>query len=223
MVVAMTALVIACAGTATAATVLIHSSSQIANGVVTGQNIHANTITGRQLANGSIGANQLANGSIGTAKLSSNALRTLQNGGSTANTSSAAGSGFEFDRQSGPSNVSGSQDVMTATGVPPGVYAIFAETNLSDINPAGSYLNAPPTDSVQCTITADADQAYGSTVLGGAFFAGSGDVSAQLTHTFTQTGTIQLQCSTSDGAWQASGSSIIAIRLSSAPKTAVTS
>ena len=223
MVVAMTALVIACAGTATAATVLIHSSSQIAPGVITATNIHANTITGRQIASGSIGANQLANGAIGANKLSSSAIRTLQGGGSASNTSTAVGSGYEFDRQTGPTNVAGSQVVMTATPVPPGVYAIFAEANISDVNPPGSLLQMLPTSSMQCTITADADQAYGSAVTGGAFIAGSGDVSMQLTHTFSQTGTIQMSCNDSYGNWNASGSSIIAIRLSSAPKTAVTS
>jgi hypothetical protein len=228
MVVALIALVIACGGTATAASVLIHSSSQIANGVVTGTNIHAKTITGGQIANGTITANELVNGSIGTNKLTGAAIKTLQGGkggssGPTTSTSSTAGAGFEWDRQTGPDNVAGSQDVITATNVPPGVYAIFAETNISDINPPGSLLQMLPTSSMQCTITTDSDQAYGSTVVGGAFIAGSADVSMQVTHTFSSTGTIQMQCSDSYGSWDASGSSIIAIRLSSAPKVAVTS
>jgi hypothetical protein len=227
MVVAIIALVVACAGTATAASVLIHSSSQIANGVVTGQNIHASTITGRQIANGAIGANQLANSSIGTNKLSANALRTLKAGGSSSGSSSstAVGSALEFDRQTGPDNVAAnqpSQRVITADNVPAGVYAIFGEANLSDINAPGSLLQMMPTADAQCSITADADVAFGSTVIGGAYFAGSGDVSMLITHTFAGPGTITMDCASS-AAWQAAGSSIIAIRLSSAPKSAVTS
>jgi hypothetical protein len=45
----------------------------------------------------------------------------------------------------------------------------------------------------------------------------------QLTHTFSATGTIQMTCATTNGPFDVSGSSIIAIRLSSAPKTGVTS
>jgi hypothetical protein len=227
MVVAMTALVVACAGTATAASVLIHSSSQIAKGAITGSNIHANTITGRQIANGSVGANQLANSSIGTNKLTAGAIRTLKAGGSSSGSSSstAVGSALEWDRQTGPQNVAAaqpSQRVITASSVPAGVYAIFGESNLSDINAPGSLLQMMPTADAQCSITADADVAFGSTVIGGAYFAGSGDITMMITHTFAGPGTITMDCASS-AAWTAAGSSIIAIRLSSAPKNAVTS
>jgi hypothetical protein len=223
MVVALTALVIACAGTATAATVLIHSSSQIANGVITGSNIHANTITGKQIASGAVGAAQLANGSVGTSKLSAGALKTLGSGG--GKTSTAVGSALEWDRQNGPQNVAAnqpSQRVITANSIPPGVYAIFADANLSDTNPPGSLFDFVPTADAQCSISADADVAYGSSVIGGSFFAGSGNVTMQITHTFSGTGTITMDCA-SPAAWNASGSSIIVIRLSSAPKMAVSS
>lgn len=102
MVVALTALVVACAGTATAATVLIHSSSQIGNGVITGNNIHPNTITGNRIANGTIGASKLANGSIGTSKLTANALRTLTSPHSGSSSSSAVGSASSGIASPGP-------------------------------------------------------------------------------------------------------------------------
>ena len=225
MVVAMVALVIACAGTATAATVLIHSSSQIGNGVITGNNIHANTITGNKIANGAVGASKIANSSINTSKLTSSALKALTAGGSSSSSSSAVGSALEFDRQNGPSNVAAdqpSQRVITADNIPAGVYAIFGEANLSDINAPGSLLQMMPTADAQCSITADADVAFGSTVIGGTYFAGSGDISMMITHTFAGPGTITMDCASS-AAWQAAGSSIIAIRLSSAPKSAVNS
>jgi len=222
MVVALIALVVACAGTATAATVLIRSSSQIGNGVIRAQNIHPNTITGRQIQNGSIGNVKLANGSVGPSKLSSKALKALGSGGATSG-SSAAGSALEWDRGDGPDNVAvgqPSQRVMTVDNIPAGVYAIFADTNLSDTSPPGSLFQFEPTADAQCSISADADIAYGSNVVGGSFFAGSGNVTMQITHTFTGTGTITMDCSSSS-AWNASGSSIIAIRLSSAPKMAI--
>jgi hypothetical protein len=230
MVVAMIALVVACAGTATAATVLIHSSSQIANGVITANNIHASTITGRQIKNGSIGANQIANSSIAANKLSSSAIKTLSAGSSnpsnsSTTTNSAVGSALEWDRLNGPNNVAAaqpSQRLITASNVPAGVYAIFGETNVSDINAPGSLLQMLPTADAQCSITADADVAFGSTVIGGAYFAGSSNVNMMITHTFAGPGTITMDCSSS-AAWQAAGSSIVAIRLSNAPKMAVTS
>lgn len=225
MVVAMIALVIACAGTATAASVLIHSSSQIAPGVITATNIHAKTITGRQIEGEAIGANQIANSSIGTSKLTSSALKALTGTESTgSSTSTPVGSALEWDRQTGPSNVASgqpSQRVITADNVPAGVYAIFGEANISDINAPGSLLQMLPAASAQCSITADADVAYGSTVIGGAYFAGSGQVSMMITHTFAGPGTITMDCASPSAAWQASGSTIIAIRLSSAPKMAV--
>jgi len=226
MVVALIALVIACGGTATAASVLIHSSSQIANGVITAKNIHAATITGRQIKGQTIGANQIANSSIGTSKLKSKAIKTLEGtSGSTTTSSTTVGSALEYDRQTGPSNVAAgqpSQRVITADNIPPGVYAIFAETNIADLNAPGSLFEFVPTADVQCSISADADVAIGSNVIGGSFFSGSADVNMEITHTFAGTGTVTMDCATA-ASWQAAESSIILIRLSSAPKMAVSS
>ena len=132
---------------------------------------------------------------------------------------------MEWDRENGPSVGSGgaSTRVITATGLAPGVYAIFAETNISDTNPnSGNMLDYNPTATAQCSIDEDSDVAFGSTVIGGSFFAGSGNVNMEITHTFSGTGTITMSC-TSPTAWVAAGSSIIAIPLSSAAKVAVTS
>lgn len=110
--------------------------------------------------------------------------------------------------------------MITADNVPAGTYAIFGEVNMSDTNAPGSLLQMMPTDDAQCSISANADVAFGSSVIGGTYFAGSGDITMMITHTFAGPGTLTMDCA-SRAAWQAAGASIIAIRLSGAPKMAV--
>jgi hypothetical protein len=214
MVVALTALVVACSGTAVAAGVLITSSSQIRPGVITGNNIHSRTITGKLVQRGSLGSDLLTNGSIGTGKLTSDAIRSLQSSGTT---------GLEWYRVAGPENVSGGnpQRVMTITNVPPGVYAIFSKTILTDLDPpAPSAFNSAKVADGHCQLSAGAQVDEGRSPIGTSFGNTPAEIINQETHTFGGPGDITLDCD-SASKWRASDSTIIAIRLGNSPLTQV--
>jgi hypothetical protein len=208
MVVAIVALVVACSGTAVAAGILITSSNQIRNGIITGSKIANRAITGNKVARGSLGADVLANGQIGTNKLTADAVRALQSSGSSA---------FEYFRKTGPENIAAgnSMRVLTADNVPAGVYAIFAKAIISDLDPSSNLLIPGRTADGHCSLGAGGDIDDGRVLIGGAFGSGPGDVFIQITHTFAGPGTITLTCD-AGSTWRASDSTIIAIRLGNA-------
>jgi hypothetical protein len=213
MVVALTALVVACGGSAMAAGLLITSSDQIRNGVITGSKVASRTLSGRNIARGSLGGDLIAGGAIGTNKLSSDAQRALQSSGTTAR---------EYFRKAGPEESAGGNPsrVITADNVPAGVYAIFAKTIITDLD-GPSYLLAPGhTANAHCRLSAGGDLDDGRVLVGTSYGSGPGDVLTQLTHTFSGPGTMSLECD-AGAKWRASDSTIIAIRLGNAPRTEV--
>lgn len=221
MVVAVTALVVACSGTAVAAGVLITSSNQLADSVVTADKLRTGAVTSDKLANrsvtgakvvrGSLGGDLLTNGQVSLNKLTPAAVQALQGGGGTA---------FEFIRKTGPEGMpAGSASrVITADNVPAGVYAIYAKTILSDLDPPANLLIPGRTADGHCELGAGGDLAEGRAMIGTAYGTGPGDVYAQITHTFAGPGTITLSCD-AESTWRASDTSIIAVRLSTASRS----
>jgi hypothetical protein len=214
MVVALTALVVACSGTAVAAGVLITSSSQVGRGVITGDNIQNRTITGKNVQRGSLGSDLLQNGSVGTSKLSSSAQRAIQNSGTSA---------YEWFRKAGPEANAGGEPsrVITADNVPSGVYAIFAKTIITDLEGFSTLLTPGHTADAHCRLSTGGDIDDGRVLIGTAYGSGPGDVATQITHTFGGLGTITLDCD-AGAHWRASDSTIIAVRVGNAPKVEVT-
>ena len=107
MVVALIALVVACAGSATAA-VLIRSSSQIKNGIITGSDIK--------------------NGSIKLGELSSSARDAVTRAAESTQIKTR-----EASRKFGPvvDRFAGDQTVATLTGLEAGSYVITAKVNMT--------------------------------------------------------------------------------------------
>jgi hypothetical protein len=212
MVVALIALVLSLAGSAVAAGVLITSSSQIGNGVITGVKIHSRTITDGNIRRGSLAEDVLKNRSIDTGKLTPDAVKALSSSGTTAT---------EYFRKTGPDNVAGgnTQRVITATNLPSGVYAIFAKTIITDLNPPSSLLAPGQTSDAHCRLSANGDIDDGRVLIGSAFGSGPGDVSLQITS--TDPGTVTLDCD-SAAMWRASDSTIVALRLGNAGRVPVT-
>jgi hypothetical protein len=207
MIVAIVALVVALSGTAVAAGVLITSSKQIANGV----------ITGNKLQNGTIGGSKIQNGAISTSKLSSGIVSQL---GSTGGGSTA----LEWVRKNGPEGQSpgATQRLITTDTVPPGIYAIYAKAIVTDLEPPQvPLLTVGKTADAQCVLSAGGDVDTGRVLIGTGFGSGPGDVSAQITHTFAGPGTITLECNATS-TWRASDSTVIAIKLSGASRMSVT-
>src|SRR4051812_14071321 len=107
LVVAIIALVVALGGTGVAATkLLITSTSQIRDGVITGKDIRKGTITPRQLS-----------------RLARSGLT-----GSSAGASSGAGdtAAYEAHRKAGPEQAKGGKATVATLDLAPGVYAVFA-------------------------------------------------------------------------------------------------
>jgi hypothetical protein len=214
MVVALTALVIACGGSAMAAGVLITSSSQVGRGVITAANIRDRTITGGNIRRGSLTGDLLGKGSIGSDRLTSDASSALKSSGTTA---------VEFFRKAGPESVptGNSSRVMTADNVPAGIYAIFAKTIITDLDPGAGGLAQPRPSDGHCELAAGGDLDEGRAVIGTIYGNGPSGVYTQITHTFAGPGTITLNCD-AGSKWRASDSTIIAVRLGNAPRTQVT-
>jgi hypothetical protein len=213
MCVALLALFVACSGTAIAAGVLITNGNQIRNGVITGSKIARGTIKGANIVPGTIGAGQIATGSIGTKQITKDAVAALQSAGTAA---------YEYVRKSGPDNQSAGSDmrVITAANVPAGVYAIFAKTVLTDLNPPANLLIPGTTADAHCSLAAGGDIDTGDVLLAGSFGSGPGTVYTQITVTFSGPGTASLDCN-SQSTWRASDSTIIAVRLGNASRMTV--
>lgn len=215
MVVSVIALIVALGGTATAATVLIRSSAQIKNGVVTGADLKDATITGRDVKDGALTGAALRAGTIDTGKLDAGVRETL---------SAAATSAQEAFRKAGPENVPGgkSERVITLSGLEPGVYAIFSKAVITVTRNSSGLLKEGESSGGHCVLNAAGDTDESRTLLTGVGSSSPGVVVAQITRTLGTTADVTLDCDASGTApWRASDSSIIAIRLGSAPRTPV--
>jgi hypothetical protein len=115
LVISIAALVVACTGTAVAASI-ITSSAQIKNGIVTGSDIK----------NGTIQNGDIKEGTITQARLTKGVSKKLDGGSSTVV--------YEAIRHTGPENQPQDQVVQVATlKVPAGAYSISAKTVMSAI------------------------------------------------------------------------------------------
>jgi hypothetical protein len=198
LIVSIIALVIACAGTAAAAGVLIKRSGQLGTGVVTSRSIKNGTISGTDVKNGSIAASKLAGGSALT----------------------GGGGGLEAYNPDGPTVKSGIQTVATLD-LPAGEWAIFATTVITRVVQNNSLLQINGTANASCALNAAGDEVMGGGPLSGNYSTTEADVHLQLTRTVSAPGKVTLNC-TAPVSWKAGGSSIIAVQLGSITRTAVT-
>lgn len=215
MVVAILALVMAMAGTATAARVLITSSSQIRNGIVSSSDIKDRAVSSRDLKNGAVGDAQIKSGSIDLGKLEPNARAAI---------SGAQTSAVEVFRKDGPVAVPKGQArrVATIANLEPGVYAIFAKTVLTVAqSDEGGIFGSGNNASGHCTLDAGGDKDEARMIIAGPGFNAPAEVTTQITHTFGAPGTVALDCNSPEREWRATDSTIIAIRVAKAPRSNV--
>lgn len=204
LVVSIIALVFAMAGTATAARVLIKSSSQIKSGAVKSSDIADGTVTSRDIKDGTVTAEEL-----------SAATRQALTGSQI--------SAFEAFRKAGPNGQAENQmaRVMTLSNLDPGVYAIFAKTVITlESNDAG-LLQQGRSASGHCVLDAGGDRDEARVLLGSPGSSAPGETNLQITHTFSDAGTVTLDCAAGPGPWHATDSSVIALKVARAPRTAV--
>jgi hypothetical protein len=214
MVVAIMALVMATAGTATAAKVLITNSSQVKLGALNGTDVKDGTVTGRDLAASAVGSRELKAGAVELGDLEP-AARSAISGAQT--------SALEVFRKEGPANVpkGAPKRVATIANLEPGVYAIFAKTVFSVANQDSGVLGQGGNGSGHCILDAGGDRDETRTIVSGPGFNSPTEMNAQVTRTFSSPGTVTFECDSPDREWRTDATTIIAIRVAKAPKQSV--
>ncbi|HWI07993.1 MAG TPA: hypothetical protein VNT54_10800 [Solirubrobacteraceae bacterium] len=115
LVISCIAFVVACTGTAFAAT-MITSSKQIKNGVISSADIRDKSIQGRDIKNGTITRNKLSRGAAAVT-------------GSSAGGGGGASTAYHAIRKAGPEGQPANVNVKVATlNVPAGAYHVTATT-----------------------------------------------------------------------------------------------
>lgn len=202
LAISITALVIACTGSAVAATVI--TSSQIRNGTIRGVDIKNGTINSKKLSKGS------QNLLFGKKK-------------SSASTSHIA---YEAVRKAGPENVPANAITTVATlTVPAGAYSVSANVIMTafagETNPLQALLGANGSLGGTCTLD-----------TGGPVHSSTGTIivdnrqtpttlSMQMTRTVNAPTDFLLKCS-ANAPWRASETSVIATKVDSVSLTEVT-
>lgn len=209
MVVAIISLVVATAGTATAASIVIRSSSQVARGSINGGDLAKKTVTPRNIADNAVRSSQIKNGSISTDKLDSSLAASLGGGGAA----------IEAIRKSGPTlDKGGRSQVAKLTGLKPGAYLITAKTVIDPTTGngglVGELLKANQTAVVGCTLDGAGDSDTAVVPLGSPFSTYSNTLGMQLTRTLPATSDLTLTCDTVVP-WQAGETSIVAVPVGS--------
>jgi hypothetical protein len=204
LVISVLALFVALGGTATAASVLIKSSKQIAKGAVNSTDVADNSLSGRDIKDGGIAA----------ADLDASTRGAIQDAGTQA---------LEAFRIQGPQNVAAGKEARVATlsNIPPGAYAIFVKTVLTAEQTGTGFFNEGDPLSGHCKTDASGDTDEARALLGTPGANSPGELTMQITRTFGSPGTVTLTCDVQPASWSASNTSIIALRLGKAPRQAV--
>lgn len=214
LVVSIIALVMSTAGTATAAKILISSSSQIKNGAVTSADIKDAAVSSKDLRSNAVSSASVRNNSIGLEDLDGSARSALQDAGTQA---------LEAFRKDGPQNQDPGKSVRVATlnAVPPGTYAIFAKTVLTPTQATGGVFREGEAISGHCVLDAGGDRDEVRSLLSTPGALAPGTLNLQITRSYGSAGTIALDCDVSNARWNATDTSIIAIRVGKAPRSPV--
>jgi hypothetical protein len=196
LIVSIVAVVIACAGTATAASVLIKNSSQVKTGAINGTDIK--------------------DGSVQKKDLAASVTSALTSQGFTAT---------EASRRAGPSETpAGQHDVATMSQLAPGTYALFAKTTISPSITSqglGELLRLTKTVSAECVLSAGGDEDHARQAIASPYSTSPSTVNMQMTRTLDAPTDIKITCTVNDYKWSATDTSIIALKLSGSSRSDV--
>lgn len=157
LIVAIIALVVACAGSATAATLI--GTKQIRN----------NAVNSAKIKNSSVTSADIKNGTIASGDLSKATLKRIDAGGSGGGSTASA---QEIIRRLGPANIAANIDARVASGtLPAGAYVINAKTTAvalgGDTNIVEGLFNTGASGGANCRLDVggDVDRADGNIVV----------------------------------------------------------
>jgi hypothetical protein len=202
MSVALLALFISLAGTATAARIF------------TGRNIKDGTIRRDDIARSAIDSGKVANGSLSTNDLDAEARGAIAQAGTQS---------LEVFRGSGPVDqpANSTKTVATLKNIPPGAYAIFAKVVLNAPTDSG-LLGQGNSAGGKCVLDVGGGETDESrTAISGFASSSPGTTHMQTTKTFASVGQAQVDCSVNGADWSAANTSIIALRVSAPSKQPV--
>jgi hypothetical protein len=214
LVISITALVVACGGTAYAATI-ITSSSQIKNGVVQSADIK----------NGSVQNVDIRKSTITETRLSEGLLKRIGPGYKPPNTDSIA---YEARRSSGPENMPPNVGIKVASlQVPAGAYLVTAKTVMTALpdpqDPIEALFQANAVQGGRCILDAagDTDQALQNLLI--IQRQAPATLNMQVTRTVGAPSEFTLECATAGNfGFRLSETSIIAVKLPSVVRSDAT-
>lgn len=218
LIVSIIALIIACAGTATAASVvIIKNSRQVASGSINGGDIRNGSIAGVDIASGAVGDRQIKRESITSDKLSDGLRASFRAQGLT---------GTEAVRREGPGkNAANSvKTIATLKQLPAGTYLILAKTIISPDPLAPDLLRETLGNrqgASHCVVDAGGDVDHGRGKISAPGEQSPQSMNLQLTRSSEAPFDVKLICDASQE-WKASDTSIVAIALQGSQRIDVT-
>lgn len=222
LVVSIIALVVACAGTATAASVvLIKNSAQVKAGALSGTDLADKTVKNVKLSTNSVDARAIAKGAVSTSELKAGAVGTDQLAPGVKSALSAAGTSSNFVateavRADGPSSGAGPADVASVKALGIGTYLITATTTLAptatDAGLVPELLKGSKNGEGHCRLDAAGDLADGYAPIAAPYALFSNTINLQITRTLSAPADIKLTCESNIG-WKAGDTSIVALKL----------
>lgn len=216
LIVSIVALVVATAGTATAASVLITNSAQVKTGAINGSDIKNRSLSGIDIADGAISARQLK-------KSVASSLSASSVGGAAGGLTAQ-----EAVRKAGPENQAPGQHIVaTLAQLQPGSYLILGKSTVStDVSNQGllyELLKPAKTINSECVLASGGDQDNGrSGIASPGSQSSPATINVQMTRTIDKPTDVTLTCSVNDVNWRASDTSIVAVKLSSSTRSDVT-
>ena len=208
LVISIVALVIAAAGTATAATQLLITSSK---------QVRAGSLNGTDIQKGSIKGSNIADNTLAPSKLVDSVRASLAGGASA----------LEASRKAGPEaqKAGAVTTVATLSQLQPGTYAIFAKTILTpdttDLGLLGELLKNTKTAAGHCVLDAAGDVDHSRAPVATPYTSTPTTLTMQITRTLASPQDIKLTCDVNDVPWRASDTSIIAVKLANSQRTDV--
>jgi hypothetical protein len=204
MVVSIIALIVALGGTAVATTkLLITSTSQVKDGVLTGKD--------------------LRDGSVASRDLSRSLLVHVLQGPSSGSSDTSA---VEAHRLTGPDVTKGGKAPVASLDLQPGVYAVFAKVNMTpnvtDQGLLDTLFKSNKTIIGSCTLDVAGTGDYTAGALVSPGSQNPLTLSTQVTRTLDQPATATLTCQADQVPWRAADASIIAMRVGNSTRTEVT-
>ncbi|WP_372788167.1 hypothetical protein [Paraconexibacter sp.] len=219
LVVSIVALVVACAGTATAASVLITSSSQVKAGSLNGSDIKNSSLTGLDIKNKSLRGGDLSDNTVTGRQIRADTITAEDLAPAVRNTLRGEGlTATEAVRRSGPeARPANVPATIGKLDLQPGTYLVLAKSTITADTTnfgLGELLRANKTGSAECVLEMAGEQDHARQAVITPGSVAPATLNMQFTRTVDAAAPVTLSCSVNDFQWRASDTSITAVKLS---------